>query len=218
MKKQKKNKFINPEPKSVDPINEPIRRDDIDYINKEKKSALSKKDAKKVKSITKIQNLIKRSSPFYRIDEAADGAADDANVTTIPTPDLNIAVEKSKFEAGVKNAEFKLKNQTIKTIKSKVLGKQVTAHSSKGYGQFKRDYSIIVTDVKIEDYYGNNQVIFVGEDKKEYFIDIAYKVKISVTPQASPTDSTTDVTPKEEPVVPAQTDVPVNDLSKEIQK
>lgn len=218
-KKQKSSKFINPEPKKVEPINEPIRRDDVDYINKEKKSALTRKDTKKVKSITKIQQLIKRSSPFYRIDEDAQPATTSTPETQ--TPDLNVGAETAKFEAGVESAEYKLKSQAIKSIKSKVLGKQVTAHSSKGYGQFKRDYVINVVDVKLEDYYGNNQVIFVGKDKKEYFIDTSYKVKISSAPAvAAPAE-----TPQEEPATPevAPETAPVQseepaDLSKEIQK
>ena len=207
-KKPTNRKFENPAPEETKTINEPIERDDVDYINKEKKAAINKKDTKKVKSVTKIQQLIKRSSPYSRLDEEAD---------------LNLKAEKDKFEAGVEANEFKLKSEEIKLIKSKLLNKQFTAHASKGYGQVKRDYTITVVDVNIADYYGEYQIILKGNDKKEYFVDTDYKLKPvgggeQPTEQpAAPAVQAAPANPESEKA-PAPTVQPKTDLSKEIQK
>lgn len=206
--KKKGGKFENPAPEETKTINEPIERDDVDYINKEKKAAINKKDTKKVKSVTKIQQLIKRSSPYSRLDEDAD---------------LNVRAEKDKFEAGVEASKFKLKSDLIKLLKSKLLNKQFTAHASKGYGQVKRDYTITVVDVNVADYYGEYQVILKGNDKKEYFVDADYKMKPAgggeqpTERPAAPAAQSVPATPESEKA-PAPTGQPATDLSKEIQK
>ena len=102
--------------------------------------------------------------------------------------------------------EFKLKSNEIKVLKSKLLNKQVTAHASKGYAQVKRDYTFTVADVNIADYYGEYQVILKGSDKKEYFVDTDYKIKISGGAAPAPTaaPAAPDVTQKPESQPEAQ--------------
>jgi hypothetical protein len=188
-------KFENPAPEVEKPINEPISRGDVDYINKEKKSAVSKKDTKKVKSITKLQQLVKRAAPFYRIDEDTD---------------FHIKTEKDTLETAIKNSEYKLKTEKIKLLKQKLLNKNVTLRGSKGYGQVKRDYTIVVKDINIEDYYGEYQIIFKDDKNKDYFIDTMFKIKILDQKPATPEQ------PAAQPSTPVET--PAEDLSKEIQK
>ena len=194
-KKPTNRKFENPAPEVEKPINEPISRGDVDYINKEKKSAVSKKDTKKVKSITKLQQLVKRAAPFYRIDEDTD---------------FHIKTEKDTLETAIKNSEYKLRTEKIKLLKQKLLNKNVTLRGSKGYGQVKRDYTIVIKDINIEDYYGEYQIIFKDDKNKDYFIDTMFKIKILDQKPATPEQ------PAAQPSTPVET--PAEDLSKEIQK
>ena len=198
-KKDTKKKFNNPEPKETKPINEPIGKSDVDYINKEKKTAVTKKDAKKVKSITKLQQLVKRSSPFYRINEETS---------------VNIKPDVDALTSTIETAKYNAINAKSIELKKKLANKQVIAHASKGYGQLKRDYTINVTDAKYSEYYDKPVIILIGSDKKEYFVDVDYKVKIVGGSVPVPTGSQ----PTGQPEAPAPVGQPVTDLSKEIQK
>jgi len=129
---------------------------------------------------------------------------------------------------GLKQALSKTENDVeskyIQSIKQKFLGKDVTIQGSKGYGQFKSKYSLKVMDVTIQDWYGKDdyQLIFTGEDKKQYFVDVSVPVTIlsqkpkTVTPPASPATTTRSATTPSLPAgAAAQTPTP---LSQQITK
>ena len=219
-KKATKKKFENPAPKEDKPINEPIHRSDVDYINKEKKSAVTKKDTKKVKSITKLQQLVKRAAPFYRIDEA--DAAPAAPAAPAPTGgvQLNIKRDMDALDASIEANKVKIINAKIAELKQKLLNKQVSIHASKGsFGQpILGDYTIAVSNIGIESVKNKFQLVLTGAEagtkeskQKRYFIDTSRVITILGPAAAAPA-----VAPA---ATPAPAAAPTQDkLSGEIQK
>jgi len=133
--------------------------------------------------------------------------------------DLDVKQQYDIFVSSLKNQEFKLEKQVEVQLKQKLLNKKVKVHGSKGYKQFKKDYEFVVINVKLDDYYGNYEVILVGDDNKEYFVDRAYKIKI-LSVSEPPTVPSTPTTPAgTNPVTPTTPATePKADISKEIEK
>lgn len=143
--------------------------------------------------------------------------------------DYNIKADYDAFVAKLKNLNFSLDQEITKKLNGVFANKQVVIHGSKGYKQFKKDYTIDVANVKVDDYYGNFEIIFVGKDGKEYFVDRSYKVKITTagtsptTDAEKPTDSQTNTQQPPAPTATPQTTSPApaepqTDLSKELNK
>lgn len=83
-----------------------------------------------------------------------------------------------QFKTSITGATEQVKQKFSKEIEAKVLGKSVVARASKGYGQIEKDYEIKVADVKIEWYSESYTLIFTGEDKKDYYINPNYQIKV----------------------------------------
>jgi hypothetical protein len=145
--------------------------------------------------------------------------------------DYNVKSDYDAFMAKLKNTNFALENEIKTKLNKQLAGKKVMLHGSKGYKQFKKDYEIDVTSAKIEDYYGNFEVVLVGSDGKEYFVDRDYKVKIisgsTAAPTAQPPTEAPPAAqkPEEKPAAPPaqapvkpETQPAKTDLSKELKK
>lgn len=92
----------------------------------------------------------------------------------------NFQTDLSKLVSGYEN----LYNQTLK-------GKEVTIRASKGFGQIKKDYKIIVSSVTLSIMKDEYQLVMKDKNQKDYYLDTTFKIVISgenqpTSPQTSP--------------------------------
>lgn len=110
---------------------------------------------------------------------------------------VDVSKEMSDFKRKLATSEITLAQSLSDTLKKKFLGKQIKIHGSKGYGQFKTDYTLSVYDVKVEDWYSKEdyQLIITGNDRKQYFIDINVPIVIVSDKGNSTVQPSTSVKP-----------------------
>ena len=132
--------------------------------------------------------------------------------------DVNDKADYDQLVQSVEKSETDLTNKSVEKLRAAFSGKKVVAKSSKGYKQFEKDYHIQVANVKIDDYYGTKQIIFVGDDGKEYFLNLNFKVKVVSGGSTNPVG---EKPAESKPVAPAKPEQPVKPqtpLDKEIEK
>lgn len=116
--------------------------------------------------------------------------------------------DMNAFKQKVSTTEASISQQFSAALKTKLLGKNLSLHGSKGYGQFKQTYTVIAKDVTIEDWYGKDdyQLIITDDKGKQYFVDTSIPIKI-LDPQEVPTGSQktspTPVAGQSNPTAPA---------------
>ena len=108
-----------------------------------------------------------------------------ASNTNAPEKLYTISIDFLNFQNEVSGTLLKHTN----IIKKKVLNREVTARASKGYGQVEKDYTILVKNVSIVLYKEEYNLIFKDQNKKEYYINTSFKLKVK-----SPIETTQPVT------------------------
>ena len=76
-------------------------------------------------------------------------------------------------------------NKHTNIIKKKVINKEVTVRASKGYGQVEKDYTLLVKGVSIVAYKEKYNLIFKDQNKKEYYVNTTFKLKVKQSIEAS---------------------------------
>ena len=94
-----------------------------------------------------------------------------------------ISIDFLNFENDVSGTLLKHTN----IIKKKVMNKEVTMRASKGYGQVEKDYTIVVKNVSIVLYKEKYNLIFKDKNKKEYYVNVAFKLKVGHQQENVPT-------------------------------
>lgn len=165
----------------------------------------------------------------YTIAKNDESAVDERLISE--ETEYNLKTDFDRFMTKLKNADFAVENEMQTILNKQLKGRKVVLHGSKGYKQFKKDYEVDVVSVKVEDYYGNFEVVATGSDGKEYFIDRNFKVKIlggaapAVQKQEQPVQqeppkqepNQTQQKQPEQPTAPAG-NIPKTTLDKELKK
>jgi len=121
-------------------------------------------------------------------------------VSVIP---YDIASDFTKFTSGIDSSIENAKRSFQKTLKSKLVGKKITVRASKGdANQIKTDYVITPTGANIAEINNDWKIYLVGEDKKRYFVDEKFKIKVTTSqevpqsnPSSMPQEPTTGMAP-----------------------
>jgi hypothetical protein len=154
-----------------------------------------------IKSISKGIKMLTKG----RLNEvqAARPAAEPSPQPAVPpaSPDQNfaISIEFNAFEKSL--AKLITKFESI--LESKVAGRLVRLRASKGYGQVEKEYEFTTASVSIVLFKEKYNIIFRGTNRKEYYVNPAFNVKILGGGQQ-------DVTPPQAETVPAPVSTDLN--------
>lgn len=162
---------------------------------KGRKKTQPKKSRQYGRKRKKINNFLrnkKKKSKIYEGLKSSINSFKNEDQTTFPSTDVNDQPDETKtidiqdtylnFQKKLNDSSETLKNSLQSSILSKLLGKKVTARSSKGEGQSISDYTFSVTGVDI-DYYNNKYyIVLTGkEDGKtkttRFLLQPFYKIK-----------------------------------------
>ena len=121
---------------------------------------------------------------------------------------MDLSVDYSEFDKQLKSSTEKIKSQFEEIMKNKLVGKKITARSSKGYKQPEADYSINVTDVDLDYYYDRYVIVVSGREENKqkttkFFIKPGFKIKVLGNADNLPNDRTDNLPVKEPSDVPA---------------
>lgn len=117
--------------------------------------------------------------------------------TSVPTeaaPKVyDVLQDYQNFENVLEKQIETAKNGLVSTLSKNLLNKSVTCRASKGaIGQIEKDYTILVTGIEIsqmkEDYY----IVLKDKEKKDYYINTAFKMKVSEPGTESPASKESD--------------------------
>ena len=166
--------------------------EDGDDIVKNDKFETDIIDAKNVKKDTllqrrKLKEGVKSSIYKFKNEQSSDV---DQNTTEFSVSDENTNVENSinvqdvfvDFQQKLNDSSEDLKYALQRSLIKKVLGKKITARSSKGQGQPISDYTFSVTGVDI-DYYNNKYfIVLIGKEEGKskstrFLLQPFYKIK-----------------------------------------
>jgi hypothetical protein len=83
------------------------------------------------------------------------------------------------FQTTIDSQEEKAKKVLDSSISKSLLNKEVTARASKGaVGQVEKDYTFTVVGVDVTYLKDKYFIILKGDDKKDYYINLGFKIKI----------------------------------------
>lgn len=83
------------------------------------------------------------------------------------------------FETNIEREEETASRALETTLKQNLANKKVISRASKGsVGQTEQDYTVDVADVKVTYMSDKYYVILTGNDKKDYYINTAFKIKV----------------------------------------
>lgn len=103
------------------------------------------------------------------------------------------------FQNTIDSQEEKAKREFNSTISKNILHKKVTARASKGaIGQIEKDYTFDVVSVDITYMSDKYYVVLKGSDKKDYFINDGFKLKIVGASEDQESEQSSEL-PKENP-------------------
>lgn len=142
------------EPKKAE-REEPIHRDDLKVIDKNKKSAGYRKDKKELSHLGKIEKLVKQKLNLK----------EDANV--------NISTSVNQFSTEIKTKIEALKKGLVDKLSGQFLNKKVRISAKKNNSKIPTAsvYTILVNQIKIEKLPdGSFSVVFVDDSADEYFV------------------------------------------------
>ncbi len=106
----------------------------------------------------------------------------------------NFQNDLSKLVSGYEN----LYNQTLK-------GKEATIRASKGFGQIKKDYKIVVSSVTLSIVKDEYQLVMKDKNQKDYYLDTTFKIVVSGQEQNNPQQQEKPQTEPVQPSAPAPT-------------
>jgi len=138
----------------------------------------------------------------------------DASSSPVPSaPDTNQPSEATKyydvlsdfqtFETTVDKQVEAAKKNLVAMLSKNLLNKTATVRASKGaVGQIQKDYTVTVTGLDVSYMNDEYYVVVKDKDKKDYFVNPAFKIKVGATStevdsQDSP--EATNVTPPQDP-------------------
>lgn len=111
----------------------------------------------------------------------------------------DISLDFRKFEKEIDTSTEVAKKRFQQSLKSKLFQKKVTVRASKGdANQIKTDYVIKVIGVNIAEINNEWKIYLIGEDKKRYFVDEKFKIKVesSQEEETSPETSASEESPE----------------------
>jgi hypothetical protein len=115
------------------------------------------------------------------------GASPNA-VSPAPSPDVkfyNVMNDFNAFTTKIDAEEEAAKKELDTSLKKSLLNKQVVVRASKGaIGQAEKDYTITVKNITVTYLKDKYYVILKAEDKKDYYINTGFKVKVLGEPPA----------------------------------
>lgn len=170
-------------------MNEVEDGDDIVKSNECETDIIDSKDVKKNTLLQrrKLKEGVKSSIYKFKNEQTSD---EDQNTTEFSVSDENTDVENSinvqdvfvNFQQKLNDSSEDLKYALQRSLIKKVLGKKITARSSKGQGQPISDYTFSVTGVDI-DYYNNKYfIVLIGKEEGKgkstrFLLQPFYKIK-----------------------------------------
>lgn len=95
----------------------------------------------------------------------------------VVTTGYQISVDFDAFEKSI----VKLVTKFQQIIEDKVKGKTVVLRASKGIGQVEKEYEFSVSSVSLTMFKEKYNIIFRGSNKKEYYVNPSFPVKIKGT-------------------------------------
>lgn len=135
-----------------------------------------------------------------------EGVLSEEASTLIP---YNISTDFTKFQTEIGTATENLKKKYQKLFMAKLVGKKITVRASKGdANQIKTDYIIKPISANIAEINEDWKIYLVGEDKKRYFVDEKFPIKVAASapdaqgsvPQSAPKPAST---PSAAPMTPS---------------
>jgi hypothetical protein len=131
------------------------------------------------------------------------GASPNA-VSPAPSPDVkfyNVMNDFNAFTTKIDAEEEAAKKELDASLRKSLLNKQIVVRASKGaVGQAEKDYTITAKNVTITYLKDKYYIIIKAEDKKDYYINTGFKIKVLGEPPAETqeTPPATIVEPPEE--------------------
>jgi hypothetical protein len=111
---------------------------------------------------------------------------------------FNVMNDFNMFNTKMDAEEEKAKQELDKSLEKNLVNKQVVVRASKGaVGQAEKDYTITVKGVDITFLKDKYYIILKAADKKDYYINTGFKIKI-LGPGESETPPATILEPPEE--------------------
>jgi hypothetical protein len=144
----------------------------------------------KINEATDVNNAQVANKDFPTTNSVAPETSQSIENSTNQQKVYTISIDFLNFENDISGVITKHED----IISKKVINKQVTCRASKGYGQVEKDYSILVKHVAIVLYKEKYNLIFKDQNKKEYYVNTAFKMHIDG--QTTPTPSPEQASPK----------------------
>jgi hypothetical protein len=109
------------------------------------------------------------------------GASPNA-VSPAPSPNVkffNVMNDFNMFKTKMDAEEEKAKQELSRNLEKNLLNKQVVVRASKGaIGQAEKDYTITIKEIDTTYLKDKYYIILKAEDKKDYYINTGFKIKI----------------------------------------
>jgi len=103
-------------------------------------------------------------------------------VSPAPSPNVkffNVMNDFNMFVTKMDSEEEKAKQELNKALEKNLMNKQIVVRASKGaVGQAEKDYTVTVKGVDVTYLKDKYYIILNAEDKKDYYINTGFKIKI----------------------------------------